>query len=277
MDTPSEQATRADHRIDWDDAEAHHPPVTRVRRLVYEGWVLGLLGAILVGLMGLLGWTGYALSTVKAELRQLQASVAEETAQRLHEMAQRLHAVESWTRDTAPRITALEQRPQERVAKPPSPPPALPPAAPLPRDATGAPRTPQDHQAYRDMRQQAAATGRLGVPVPESFGTWLAWHPEWELRWLSFQVSGKPFVYLYHITSKPDPKQRYTMYWDPVVSRPSHVATVDPVATGALTWCLPVQRDEPLIYHPRLAYAGIWSGTPWQWGCRDSACTQSSW
>jgi hypothetical protein len=228
MDTPSEQATHANHRIDWDDAEAHHPPVTLVRRLVSEGWVLGLFGAILVGLMGLLGWTGYALSTVKAELRQVQASVAqldlrssgskaaaEETVQRLHEMAQRLHAVESWTRDTAPRVTALEQRPQERVAKPPSPPPALPPAAQLPRDATGAPRTPQDHQAHRDMRQQAAATGRLGAPVPESFGTWLAWHQEWELRWLSFQVSGKPFVYLYHITYKLDPKQRYTMYWDP--------------------------------------------------------------
>jgi hypothetical protein len=216
MDTPSEHATRADHRIDWDDVEAHHHPVTLVRRPVYEGWVLGLFGAILVGLMGLLGWTGYALSTVKAELRQVQASVAqleprstgseavpEETAPRLHEMDQRLHAV--------------EQRPREKVAKPPapSPPPALPPATQLPRDATGAPRTPQDQQADRDMRQQAAATGRLGAPVPESFGRWLEWHPAWELRWLSFQVSGQPSAYLYHITYKPDSQQRYTMYWDP--------------------------------------------------------------
>jgi hypothetical protein len=228
MDTPSEHATRADHRIDWEYVEAHHNPVTLVRRPVYEGWVLGLFGAILVGLMGLLGWTGYALSTVKAELRQVQASVApleprstgseavaEETAQRLHEMDQRLHAVESWTRDTAPRVTALEQRPREHVAKPPSPPPAFPPVTQLPRNATSAPRTPQDQQADRDMRQQAAATGRLGAPVPESFGTWPAWHPAWELRWLSFQVRGQPSVYLYHITYKPDPQQRYTMYWDP--------------------------------------------------------------
>jgi hypothetical protein len=230
MDTSSEPAARADHRIDWEYVEAQHHPVTLVQRPVYEGWVLSLFGAILVGLIGLLAWTGYALSTVKAELRQVQASialreprstgseaVAEETAQRLHEMDQRLHVVESWTRDTAPRITALEQRPREHVAKPqaPSPPPTLPPAAQLPRNATSAPRTPQDQQADRDMRQQAAATGRLGAPVPESFGTWLEWHPAWELRWQSFQVRGQPSVYLYHITYKPDPKQRYTMYWDP--------------------------------------------------------------
>jgi len=143
------------------------------------------------------------------------AAVAEETAQRLHEMNQRLHAMESWTQDTAPRVTALEQRPRERVTKPPapSPLPALPPATQLPRNATSAPRTPQDQQADRDMRQQAAATERLGAPVPESFGRWLEWHPAWELRWLSFQVRGQPSVYLYHITYKPDAGQRYTMYW----------------------------------------------------------------
>jgi hypothetical protein len=229
MDTPSEPATHANHDIDWDYVEAHHHPVTLVRRPVYEGWVLTLFGIILVGLMGLLGWTGYALSTVKAELRQVQASVAplepqstssaaiaEETAQRLHALDQRLSAVESRTQDTAPRLTALEQRPREKMVKPPAPslPPALPPATQLPRTATSAPQTPQDHQAYRDMRQQAAS-GRLGAPVPESFGRWLEWQPAWELRWLSFQVSGQPSVYLYHITYKPDPGQRYTMYGDP--------------------------------------------------------------
>jgi hypothetical protein len=237
MDTPAEPAMHANHDIDWDYVNAHHHPVTLVRRPAYEGWVLTLFGLILVGLMGLLGWTGYALSTVKAELRQvqvhvrqLQASVApqepqstgneavpKETTRQLHEMDQRLHAVESWTRDTAPRVTALEQHPREKVVKPPppSPLPALPPATQLPRNATSAPRTPQDHQADRDMRQQAAASGRLGAPVPESFGRWLEWQPAWELRWLSFQSSGQPTAYLYHITYKPDPKQRYTMSWDP--------------------------------------------------------------
>jgi hypothetical protein len=163
-------------------------------------------------------------------IRQLQASVAQleprspsgeavpkETARQLHEMDQRLHAVESWTRDTAPRVTALEQPPREKVAKPPppSPLPALPPATPLPRNATSVPRTPQDHQAHRDIRPQAAAAGRLGAPVPESVGTWLAWHPVWELRWLSVQVRGQPSAYLYPITDTLDPQQRYTMYGDP--------------------------------------------------------------
>jgi hypothetical protein len=229
MGTPSERATRANHGIDWDYVNAHHHPVTLVSRPAYEGWVLSLFGLILVGLIGLLGWAGYALSTVKAELRQLQAHVAqlepqsavgeampEATAPRLDVMDQRLDALESWMRDTAPRLTTLEQRPQERVAKPPAPvsPPALPRTTQLPRNATTAPRTPQDHQAYRDMRQQAA-TGRLGAPVPDSFGTWLAWHPAWELRWMSVQGSGHPPVYLYHITYKPDPGQRYTSYRDP--------------------------------------------------------------
>jgi hypothetical protein len=237
MDTPAEPATHANHGIDWDYVNAHHHPVTLVRRPAYEGWVLTLFGLILVGLMGLLGWMGYALSTVKAELRQVHAHVrqlhasvapqepqspgreagAEETARQLHEMDQRLSAVESWTKDTAPRVTALEQPPREKVAKPPAPlpPPALPPATQLPRNATSVPRTPQDYQAERDMRQQAAASGRLGAPVPESFGRWLEWQPAWELRWLRFQSSGQPAAYLYHITYKPDPGQRYTLYGEP--------------------------------------------------------------
>jgi hypothetical protein len=230
MDKPSEPETRADHTIDWDYVDAHHHPVTLAGRPISERWVLSLLGVLLVGLIGLLGWTGYALSTVKAELRQMQASIAlresrstggeaipEATAERLHALDQRLSAVESRTQDTAPQLTALEQHPREKAAKPPapSPPPPLPPATQLPRNGTSAPQTPQDHQAYRDMRQQAAASGRLGAPVPESFGRWLEWQPAWELRWLSFQASGQPAVYLYHITYKPDPQQRYTMYGDP--------------------------------------------------------------
>ena len=66
---PAEPAMHAHHDIDWEYVDAHHPPVTLVCRPVYEGWVLTLFGLILVGLIGLLGWTGYALSTVKAELR----------------------------------------------------------------------------------------------------------------------------------------------------------------------------------------------------------------
>jgi hypothetical protein len=230
MDTSPERAVRVDPGIDWDARDAHHRPVPLISRPAYEGWVLTLFGAILVGLIGLLGWAGYTLSTVQAELRQLQAHVAQleprntggeavppETAPRLHELDQRLHAVESWTRDAAPRVTALERRPRERADKPqePSPPQSLPPVTPLPRSATIALRTSRDDQAHRDMLKQAAASKRFGAPVPDSFGKWLEWHPEWELRWMSFQVSGHPSVYLYHITSKANPGHRYTIYGDP--------------------------------------------------------------
>jgi hypothetical protein len=230
MEIPAEQTSHADQDVAWNDVEAQRRPVTLINRPAYERWVLRLLGITLVGLIGLLGWAWYTLSTIKAELHQVQAHVAQleslsaggeavpqETAQRLRALDQRLSTVESWTQDTAPRLTALEQRPREQVIKPPapSPLPVLPPATQLPRNATSAPRTPQDQQADRDMRQQAAASRRLGAPVPESFGRWLEWHPAWELRWLRFQVSGQPSTYLYHITYKPDPRQRYTMYWDP--------------------------------------------------------------
>jgi hypothetical protein len=49
--------------------------VTLASRPIAERWVLSLLGAILLGLMGLLGWTGYARFTVTAELRQVEAPV----------------------------------------------------------------------------------------------------------------------------------------------------------------------------------------------------------
>jgi hypothetical protein len=225
METPVEQTGRAHPATDSND-DTHDRPAPRRRRLTPGGWLLGLAAALLAVSGGLLGWTWSSLSAVGGELRRLQAQVAQleseyrraggeavagATAQRLHALDQRLSAVESWTQDTSPRLTALEQRPRERVAKPP----ALPPATQLPRNATNAPQTPQDQQAYRDMRQQAVASGRLGGPVPESFGRWLEWHPAWELRWLSFQVSGQAPLYLYHITYKPDARQRYTMFWDP--------------------------------------------------------------
>jgi hypothetical protein len=65
------------------------------------------------------------------------------------------------------------------------------------------------------MLKQAAASKRFGAPVPNSFGTYLEWHPEWELRWISFRVSGQPSVHLYHITYKPDPRHRYTITGEP--------------------------------------------------------------
>jgi hypothetical protein len=143
MDPSSARATRADHGLDADDVDAHHRPVSLIRRPAYEGWLLTLCGVILIGLIGGLGWAGYVLSTVQAELRHLQAQVAqmalqnaggeavsEETARRLHEMDQRLHAVENWTKDTAPRLTALPRRPRDRRHRRPCRPPSNCPATP---------------------------------------------------------------------------------------------------------------------------------------------------
>jgi hypothetical protein len=213
MGTPSARAMRADHGLEGDDVDAHSRPVTRISRPTSEGWGLTFFGAILVGLIGLLGWTGYALSIVKADLRQVHADLRQLHAS-VAPLEPRSAESELLPAETEQRFQTLDQR-LRAGDKPPVSPPALPRTTQLPRNTTGAPRTPQDHQASRDMRQQAAATGRFGAPVPESFGTWLAWHPAWELRWLSVQVSGRPPVYLYHITYKPDPGQRYTIYRDP--------------------------------------------------------------
>jgi hypothetical protein len=254
MDTPSERAVRSDQGIDWDYIEAHHRPVTLISRPAYEGWVLSLFGVILVGLIGLFGWAGYSLSTVKAELRHVQAHVAEleprsasgepvprEMEQRLHAMDQRLRSVEDGTKGTMPHVTALDRHPRERADKPPepSPPPSLPRASQLPPKAKGEVRTARDHQARRDMLKRADASRRFGAPVPDSFGKWLEWHPEWELRWMTFQFSGHHPVYLYHITYKPDPAHRYTVY---LGSGHRHLETVEALGTGIIREHQPSRR-----------------------------------
>ena len=110
MDTPAERAApRADHGIDWDYVNAHHHPVTLIRRPAYEGWGLGLFGAVLVGLIGLLGWAGYALFTVQANLRQVHGQV-----RHLHAHIAQLDPLsagrEPLPAETAQRLQALDQR-----------------------------------------------------------------------------------------------------------------------------------------------------------------------
>src|SRR5262245_57123516 len=124
MEIPAEPTSPADQDVAWNDVAAPRRPVPLSARPASEGWVLRLFGATLVGLIGLLGWAWYTLSTLKAELHQVQAHVAQleslsaggetvpqETAQQLRALDQRLSTVERWTHDTAPRLTALEQRP----------------------------------------------------------------------------------------------------------------------------------------------------------------------
>jgi hypothetical protein len=74
METPAEPMGRADPSLDWED-DAHHRPVTRMPMLACERWALGLLGALLVGCIGLLGWTWSSLSAVTVELGQLRAQL----------------------------------------------------------------------------------------------------------------------------------------------------------------------------------------------------------
>jgi hypothetical protein len=59
-----------DHGMDWDAVESRHRRVMAVSRSAYERWMLTQCGAVLLGLMTLLGWAGYSLAVVKAELRR---------------------------------------------------------------------------------------------------------------------------------------------------------------------------------------------------------------
>jgi hypothetical protein len=66
---------RPDHGMDWDAVESRHRRVMPVSRPAYVRWMLLLCGAVLLGLMALLGWGGHLLAVGKAELRQLRATV----------------------------------------------------------------------------------------------------------------------------------------------------------------------------------------------------------
>jgi hypothetical protein len=104
MEIPAEQTSHADQDVAWNDVEAPRRPVTLLHRPAYERWVLRLLGLTLVGLIGLLGWAWYTLSTIQAELHQVQAQVAQ---------------LESWSagdeavpQETAQRLRALKAGPR---------------------------------------------------------------------------------------------------------------------------------------------------------------------
>lgn len=85
---------RPNHGMDWDAVASRHRRVMPVSCPAYERWVLTLCGAVLLGLMALLGWGGYSLAVVKAELRQLKATVE--------------HSVQGHPRDEA----SAQRRPQ---------------------------------------------------------------------------------------------------------------------------------------------------------------------
>jgi len=218
MDTPSEHTTRADHRIDWDDVEARHHPVTLVSRPVYEGWLLGLFGAILVGFIGLLAWTGYALSPSSrapagASIRRAvdPRSTGHEAIRgdgaAAHEMDQRLHAWRAGPgtrRRGSPRWSSVPGNtwPSRRRRF---------------RPAARHPTAPQCHQCAADPQdQQATATcansrghGALGAPrCGEFWSRWLRVASGVGAPLAELSGSGQPSAYLYHITYKSAPQQR---------------------------------------------------------------------
>jgi len=161
--------------------------VKPLRRLLWDGLVTGAPGVHLrdgclhlpeLGLDGgqrhprsassAVAWTGYALSTVKAELRQVQASVAQvdpgapvtrpSQRRRRSGFTRWTSACTRWRAGPGtrpPRVTALEQRPREHVAK--AAVAASGPAArhPTARNATSAPRT-----RRISRRPRHAPTGR---------------------------------------------------------------------------------------------------------------------
>jgi hypothetical protein len=70
---------RPDHGMDWNAVASRHRRVMPVNRPASERWMLTLFGAVLLGLLALIGWGGYSLAVVKAELRHLRA-MAEHSA-----------------------------------------------------------------------------------------------------------------------------------------------------------------------------------------------------
>jgi hypothetical protein len=78
---------RQDYGRDWDAVASRHRRVMPVNRRVSERWMLTLFGAVLLGLIALLGWGGYSLAVVKAELRQLRAMVEHRASGYPHEEA----------------------------------------------------------------------------------------------------------------------------------------------------------------------------------------------
>jgi hypothetical protein len=66
---------RSDHGMDWEAVDSRHRRVMPRSRPASQRWALTVCGAVLFGLIALMGWGGYSLAVVKAELRQLKARI----------------------------------------------------------------------------------------------------------------------------------------------------------------------------------------------------------
>jgi hypothetical protein len=79
---------------------------------------------------------------------------------------------------------------------------------------SGATSTDYDDQARRDMIARAAQDSRFGLPIPSTFGSNLEWIPDFELRWMAFNVVGNRTAFVYQARHKPS-GNRFTTYFDP--------------------------------------------------------------
>ncbi|HYE22565.1 MAG TPA: M23 family metallopeptidase [Verrucomicrobiae bacterium] len=73
-------------------------------------------------------------------------------------------------------------------------------------------------QALSDFVQAVSVDRRFG---PIQLGTYaidFEWNAHWELRSVIFHFTSQRLVTVHHSTSKHDPSERYTIYWDPDIS-----------------------------------------------------------
>lgn len=70
-----------------------------------------------------------------------------------------------------------------------------------------------DHDAILDMHRFVGDRFSEATERPETFGSVIQWTPDWELRWLDYEV-GDHTIRLYHLTSRHNPERRYVSFWN---------------------------------------------------------------
>ncbi len=78
----------------------------------------------------------------------------------------------------------------------------------------GAP-TDLDDQARQDMMRRASQDARFGGPDMSTFGKNLDWTSDFEIRWMSFAVSGGRFTWFNQAIDKATHSNRYVCFRDP--------------------------------------------------------------
>ena len=72
-----------------------------------------------------------------------------------------------------------------------------------------------DDQARQDMIRRASQDARFGGPDMSTFGKNLDWTSDFEIRWMSFAVSGGRFTWFNQAIDKATHSRRYVCFRDP--------------------------------------------------------------